>query len=48
MLFNTIEFAVFLPIIFVLYWLITNQNLKFQNLLLLTKDKSGTFWILKN
>jgi len=35
MLFNTIEFAVFLPIIFVLYWLVTNQNLKFQNLLLL-------------
>ena len=35
MLFNSIEFAIFLPIIFVLYWLVTNQNLKFQNLLIL-------------
>ena len=35
MLFNCIEFAIFLPIIFILYWLVSNQNLKFQNLLLL-------------
>jgi alginate O-acetyltransferase complex protein AlgI len=35
MLFNSIEFAVFLPIIFVLYWFVTNKNLKMQNLLLI-------------
>lgn len=35
MLFNSIEFAIFLPIVFVLYWFITNKNLKAQNILLL-------------
>ena len=35
MLFNSIEFAIFLPIVFVLYWFVTNKNLKLQNLLLL-------------
>ncbi len=35
MLFNSIEFAVFLPIIFALYWFVFNKNLKNQNLLLL-------------
>jgi len=36
MLFNSIDFSVFLPIVFVLYWFITNNNLKLQNLLLVT------------
>lgn len=31
MLFNSIDFAVFLPIVFVLYWFVTNHNLKQQN-----------------
>lgn len=35
MLFNSISFAIFLPIVFFLYWFITNKNLKLQNLLLL-------------
>lgn len=35
MLFNSFEFAVFLPIVFVLYWFITNKHLKAQNILLL-------------
>jgi len=35
LLFNSIEFSVFLPIVFVLYWFVTNKNLKLQNLLLL-------------
>jgi alginate O-acetyltransferase complex protein AlgI len=35
MLFNTLDFAVFLPIVFVLYWLVTQNNLKLQNCLLL-------------
>ena len=34
MVFNSIDFAVFLPIVFVLYWLVTNNNLKLQNLLI--------------
>ncbi|TFF39559.1 MBOAT family O-acyltransferase [Mucilaginibacter psychrotolerans] len=35
MLFNSLGFALFLPIVFVLYWFVTNKNLKAQNLLLL-------------
>ncbi len=35
MLFNSINFAFFLPIIFILYWFITNKSLKLQNALLL-------------
>lgn len=34
MLFNSIDFAIFLPIVFLLYWFVTNKNLKFQNLLI--------------
>ena len=32
MLFNSIEFAVFLPVVFLLYWFVFNRNLKLQNL----------------
>ena len=35
MLFNTLSFAIFLPIVFLLYWFATKGNLKFQNILLL-------------
>ncbi len=35
MLFNSLDFAVFLPIVFFLYWLIAKHNLRFQNILLL-------------
>ena len=34
MLFNSIDFAVFLPLVFSIYWLL-NKSLKLQNLLLL-------------
>jgi len=34
MLFNSIDFAIFLPIVFALFWFVVNQNLKVQNLLL--------------
>ncbi|WP_452224247.1 MBOAT family O-acyltransferase [Lacinutrix chionoecetis] len=34
MLFNSLDFAVFLPIVFILYWFIFNKVLKRQNLLL--------------
>jgi len=35
MLFNSIGFAVFLPLVFILYWYATKGNLKLQNILLL-------------
>lgn len=34
MLFNSLDFAIFLPIVFLLYWLVFNKNLKIQNLLI--------------
>lgn len=34
MLFNSIDFAIFLPIIFILYWFVTIRNLKLQNALI--------------
>jgi D-alanyl-lipoteichoic acid acyltransferase DltB (MBOAT superfamily) len=35
MFFNSIAFAIFLPIVFILYWFVTQKNLKLQNILLL-------------
>ena len=35
MLFNSIQFAIFLPIVFLLYWFVANKKLNHQNLLLL-------------
>ena len=35
MLFNTLNFAVFLPIVFILYWFVMNKSYKLQNILLL-------------
>lgn len=35
MLFNSIEFFLFLPIVFVLYWFVFNKSLRIQNLLVL-------------
>ncbi|MGP1992289.1 MBOAT family O-acyltransferase [Zobellia laminariae] len=34
MLFNSIDFAIFLPIVFFLYWFVTDKNLQLQNLLI--------------
>jgi len=34
MLFNSIDFIIFLPIVFALYWFVINKNLKLQNLLI--------------
>ena len=36
MLFNSIDFAIFLPIVFILYWFVTNKNLKLQNFLIVS------------
>ncbi|APA65497.1 MBOAT family O-acyltransferase [Maribacter sp. 1_2014MBL_MicDiv] len=38
MLFNTIEFFIFLPTVFILYWFVFPKNLKFQNLLILVSS----------
>ena len=38
MLFNSIEFAIFLPIVFLLYWFTTKGNFKLQNILLLVSS----------
>lgn len=38
MLFNSISFAIFLPIVFILYWFVVKGNLRFQNILLLTSS----------
>src|SRR5205823_1006885 len=35
MLFNSIGFAFFLPIVFTLYWLLSSKKLEYQNVLLL-------------
>ena len=35
MLFNSLSFAIFLPIVFVIYWFLFNKNLKFQNISML-------------
>ena len=34
MLFNSLDFAIFLPIVFFLYWFVAQKNLKFQNALI--------------
>ncbi len=38
MLFNSIDFAIFLPIVFILYWFGANKNLKLQNLLIVVSS----------
>ena len=35
MLFNSLDFAIFLPIVFFTYWFVTAKNLKLQNFLVL-------------
>ena len=34
MLFNSLDFAIFLPIVFILYWFVVNRSLKAQNFLI--------------
>ncbi len=38
MLFNSINYALFLPLVFILYWFFANKNLGLQNLLLLVSS----------
>ena len=38
MLFNSIDFAIFIPIVFILYWFLTNKSLRLQNLLIVASS----------
>jgi alginate O-acetyltransferase complex protein AlgI len=38
LLFNSIDFAIFLPIVFILYWFILNKNIRIQNLLIVVSS----------
>jgi D-alanyl-lipoteichoic acid acyltransferase DltB (MBOAT superfamily) len=44
MLFNSIEFAIFLPIVFLLYWFVFNKNIKAQNLFLVVVSYTFYGW----
>lgn len=44
MLFNSIDFALFFPIVFVLYWFVAKKNLSAQNLLLLVASYVFYAW----
>ncbi len=44
MLFNSIDFAIFLPVVFLLYWFIKYKNLKVQNLLIVLASYTFYGW----
>lgn len=44
MLFNSLDFAVFLPIVFLLYWFIFNKSLKLQNALIVVASYTFYGW----
>jgi len=44
MLFNSIDFAIFLPIVFLLYWFVANKNLKLQNFLIVVASYLFYAW----
>lgn len=44
MLFNSIDFAIFLPIVFILYWFATDKNLKLQNFLIVVASYLFYSW----
>ena len=34
MIFNSLDFAIFLPVVFLLYWFVAQKSIKFQNILI--------------
>jgi len=44
MLFNSLDFAIFLPIIFLLYWFVAQKNLKLQNALIVISSYVFYAW----
>jgi len=44
MIFNSISFLIFFAIVFILYWFVSEKNLKLQNLLLLAASYAFYYW----
>ena len=44
MFFNSLDFAIFLPIVFILYWFVCNNNLKLQNFLIVAASYVFYAW----
>lgn len=44
MLFNSLDFALFLPIVFILFWFVCNRSLKLQNILILVASYVFYAW----
>jgi D-alanyl-lipoteichoic acid acyltransferase DltB (MBOAT superfamily) len=44
MLFNSIDLAIFLPVVFILYWFVLNKNLKTQDLLIVVSSYVFSGW----
>ncbi len=44
MLFHSIDFAIFLPLVFLVYWFVTNNNLKLQNLFIVIASYTFYGW----
>jgi len=44
MFFNSIDFAIFLPIVFLLYWFVANKNLRLQNFLIVVASYTFYGW----
>jgi D-alanyl-lipoteichoic acid acyltransferase DltB (MBOAT superfamily) len=44
MFFNSLDFAIFLPIVFVLYWFVLQKNLKLQNALIVVASYVFYAW----
>ncbi len=44
MLFNSVDFAIFLPVVFVLYWFVFSNSLKYQNLLIVASSYMFYGW----
>lgn len=38
MLFNSLDFAVFFPVVFVIYWFLVNRNLRLQNIFIVASS----------
>jgi len=44
MLFNSIDFAIFLPVVFILYWFVFKKNLRLQNFLIVAASYTFYGW----
>nr|WP_321356424.1 MBOAT family O-acyltransferase [uncultured Draconibacterium sp.] len=44
MIFNSIDFAIFLPIVFILYWFVLNKTIRLQNLLIVFASYTFYGW----